>query len=247
MPEAKYYVEIKDKKIPTIVRNYKNKNSVKIFFSGNILNISKSKYLSTKKMMKLLMENEDKIYEQYLKILSLENKTIKHWNDGESFLYRGEIFKVRREYTELQRIYVSIKEESKEVIIKLPNIKLEDEYIKKNIDKKIKEILKMETELIMIKRLPYWSEKTGIRYKSFKIRDSITKYGSCKPDTKELYFSSRLAMLPQEKIDAVIVHELCHIIHKNHGKDFYKLLKKYIPNYEEIDIWLKNNAKELVI
>ena len=54
-------------------------------------------------------------------------------------------------------------------------------------------------------------------------------------------------MLPQEKIDAIIVHELCHIIHKNHSKDFYGLLKRYIPNYEEIDKWLKNNAKELVI
>ena len=247
MSEAKYYIEIKDKKIPTIIRNYKNKNNIKIFFSGNTLNISKSKYLSTSKMMKLIMENEDKIYNQYLNILSLENKTIKHWKDGENFLYKGEQFKVRVELKELQRIYVSINEESKEVIIKLPNIKLEDEYIKRNIDKKIKEILKMETELIMIKRLPYWSQKTNIGYKSFKIRDSITKYGSCKPDTKELYFSSRLAMLPQEKVDAVIVHELCHIIHRNHNKEFYELVKEYIPNYKEIDIWLKNNAKELVI
>lgn len=247
MAEAKYYVEIKDKKIPTIVRNYKNKNGIKIFFSGNILNISKSKYLSTKKMMKLIIENEEKIYKQYINILSLENKTIKHWNDGEIFLYKGEKFRVRTELTELQRIYVSINEESKEVIIKLPNIKLEDEYIKKTIDKKIKGILKMETELTIIKRLTYWSEKTGIKYKSFKVRDSITKYGSCKPDTKELYFSSRLAMFPQEKTDAIIVHELCHIIYKNHSKDFYKLVKKYIPDYEEIDIWLKNNAKELVI
>ncbi len=247
MAEAKYYIEIKDKKIPIIIRNYKHKNDIKIFFSGNTLNVSKSKYLSHSKMMKIIMENQDKIYSQYLNILSTENKTIKHWNDGEKFLYNGEEFIVRRELKNLERIYVSIDEDNKEVVIKLPNIDIEEDFIKRNVDKQIKELLKLETEIIMIKRLPYWSNITSIKYKSFKVRDSITKYGSCKPATKELYFSSRLAMLPLEKIDAIIVHELCHITHKNHSREFYELVNRYIPNYKDIDKWLKINSKNLVI
>ena len=46
-------------------------------------------------------------------------------------------------------------------------------------------------------------------------------------------------MLPQDKIDAIIVHELCHIIHPNHSKDFYNLVRKYIPNYDEINNGLR--------
>ncbi len=54
-------------------------------------------------------------------------------------------------------------------------------------------------------------------------------------------------MLPEDKVDAIIVHELCHILHNNHSKEFYELVKKYIPNYEEIDKWLKENSKAILI
>ena len=40
---ANYFIKIKEKEIPVIVRNYRNTNSIKIYFKGNVLNISKSK------------------------------------------------------------------------------------------------------------------------------------------------------------------------------------------------------------
>ena len=71
--------------------------------------------------------------------------------------------------------------------------------------------------------------------------------GSCIPSKKILHFSNRLIMLPEDKVDAIIVHELCHIIHSNHSKNFYELVKKYIPNYDEINKWLKENSKAILI
>ena len=52
-------------------------------------------------------------------------------------------------------------------------------------------------------------------------------------------------MLPQEAVDAIVVHELSHIVYKNHDKDFYGLVQKYIPNYKEIDKWLNLCINEL--
>ena len=49
-------------------------------------------------------------------------------------------------------------------------------------------------------------------------------------------------MLPEEQVDAVIVHELCHIKFKNHDKNFYNLVSEFIPNYKELDKWLKKNG-----
>ena len=89
----------------------------------------------------------------------------------------------------------------------------------------------------------YWSKITQIDYNEVKVRDAITRYGSCMPTKKNLYFSSRLIMLPENIIDAIIVHELCHMRYKNHNKEFYDLVAKYIPNYKEIDRWLKKNGK----
>lgn len=114
---------------------------------------------------------------------------------------------------------------------------------KRIIDQNIKQIFKNETKKLIQKRLPYWSKITKVQYNSFKIGDAISKYGSCIPSTKALHFSNRLIMLPEDKVDAIIVHELCHIVHSNHSKEFYTLVKKYIPNYDEINKWLKQNSK----
>ena len=54
-------------------------------------------------------------------------------------------------------------------------------------------------------------------------------------------------MLKEEAIDAIIVHELCHIVHPNHSKYFYNLVETYIPNYKEIDKYLKENSKLITI
>lgn len=38
---------------------------------------------------------------------------------------------------------------------------------------------------------------------------------------------------PMEAIDAVVVHELAHIRHKNHGPDFYRLVEGTLPDYRQ--------------
>lgn len=246
MANAKYYIQIKDKQIPVIVRNYKSMNHVKMFFQGNVLNISKPLYLGKGEMTKIIKQHEEELYQHYTEILSVNNDTIKHWQNGEKMLYQGEHFLIRREYCKQNSIKIALEKEKKLVKISLPDT-LKEEEVKEIVDKGIKNILKQNTECILQQRLHYWSQKMQIPYHSFKVRDTISKFGSCKPATKQLYFNARLAMLSQEKIDAIIVHELCHIIHRNHSQEFYNLVKSYIPNYKEIDQWLKQHNKELAI
>ena len=242
---AKLVIEIKDKKIPIILRNFKNAKTIKMYFNGTTLNITKPKYVSNKLISKMINENKENIYNQYIKIMSTENNIIKHWTTGEKILYKGEQYKIIREEIKENTIELKINEKEKVFIIKISQNVKDEELIKYNIDKMIKNLFKNNTECIIQERLPYWSKVTKLPYKSFNVRDAKTKYGSCKTDTKQLYFSSRLIMLPEDKIDAIIVHELCHIVHRNHSQAFYDLVKEYIPNYKEIDKWLKQNAKEL--
>ena len=194
---ANYFIKIKEKEIPVIVRNYRNTNSIKIYFKGNVLNISKSKYLSNKKMLEVIKQNEEQIYEQYMKILSPEM--------------------------------------------------LKDEDNKDIIDKGVKRLLCIKTKEYLETRLPYWSQKMHTEYCECKVGDATSKYGSCVPSKKALHFSNRLIMLPEDKIDAIIVHELSHMTYANHSKQFYHLVQEYIPNYFEIDKWLKKNVNRVMI
>ena len=241
MPTTKY-IMIKDKEIPINIRSYKTSKTIKIFFKGNILNVTKPKRLPIKVIHQMLKENENQIYEKYLKIVSSEFSIVKQWKTGEKIYYKGIALDIIREYQTENKIIIKIDEKSKKLRVILPSV-IREEDIKQNTDKAIKEMLKYNTEVVIAEKLLHWSKVTGIEYNQVKVRDAITRYGSCMPTKKNLYFSSRLIMLPEDKIDAIIVHELCHMKHKNHSKEFYKLVEQYIPNYKEIDKWLKDNGK----
>lgn len=236
------YLKIKDVEIPIDVKSYKNSKSVKIYFKGNSIKVTKPKRLSVIALMNILKQQEGELYNKYKKILASEISTIKQWVTGEKFFYKGEEFTIIRENKNTSRISVNLSLEQKQITITLPE-NINGQKAKVYIDKLIKNLLKSNTEAVIVERLPYWSEITGFEYNQVKVRDATTRYGSCMPSKMNLYFSSRLIMLPENVVDAIIVHELCHMKYKKHNKEFYDLVAKYIPNYKEIDKWLKINGK----
>ena len=235
-------LKIKELEIPTEIKNYKTSKSIKIYFKGNVLNITKPTRLSKKRLLQILRNQEDDIYNKYKKILDSEIDSIKQWKTGEKIYYQGEEFSIVRNIIDSKQISILLQPDNKLLLIEVPK-DLEQNIIKQTVDKAIKKLFKNNTEVLIAKKLPYWSKITGLKYNEFKIRDATTRYGSCMPSKKNVYFSSRLIMLPEDKVDAIIVHELCHMKFKYHNKDFYNLVQTYIPDYKEIDEWLKQNGK----
>jgi len=75
-------------------------------------------------------------------------------------------------------------------------------------------------------------EKFGFKKPALKIRRMKTRWGSY--STKgTVTLNLELIKTPMECIDYVVTHELCHILQKNHGKAFYKLLSKMMPEWEK--------------
>ncbi len=78
----------------------------------------------------------------------------------------------------------------------------------------------------------------GLRPASIKITRAQKRFGSCSSKNR-LCFSYRLIQYPREAMEYVVVHELAHIMHRNHGKDFYALIESVMPDYKERDRLLK--------
>lgn len=102
-----------------------------------------------------------------------------------------------------------------------------------------------EERVLKIKALPYLTERTkyfsdimGVKYSGIKITSAKKRFGSCNGKNLICY-SWHLMQYPPEAIDYVVVHELAHIIYKNHSKDFYKLIEKYLPDYKNREKLLK--------
>ena len=92
--------------------------------------------------------------------------------------------------------------------------------------------LKAKAAAILPEKVAFWSQKTGLVPTGIKITTAQKRYGSCSPQNS-LCFSCFLMNCPEEAIDLVVVHELCHIREKNHGKRFYALLEHYLPDHKE--------------
>lgn len=240
------YVVINNVQIPYIIKSYKKSKHIKIFFRDGLVKITKPKYVSEKIAFDFLMSNTENVYNGYLKSLDVKKEKTKQWLDNEKILYRGENYTICREAKECKNVKIYIDDKKQMIIVTVPK-NLEEYEIKKRVDKLIKKHLKTETEEILMETLPYWNNMMNLEHNTVVVKDTIGRYGSCIPTKKALQFSSRLAMLPQEVVDAIVVHELSHIVYKNHNKDFYNLVERYIPNYKEIDRWLKNNSNQIYI
>ena len=91
--------------------------------------------------------------------------------------------------------------------------------------------LKARAAAILPGKVAYWSGVTGLKPTGLKITTARKRYGSCSAKNS-LCFSCFLMRCPEEAIDLVVVHELCHIKEKNHGQRFYALLARYLPDHE---------------
>ena len=82
------------------------------------------------------------------------------------------------------------------------------------------------------KRTAHWAEIMGVSPAGVRITDAKTRFGSCSPKNRICY-SFRLMAYPPEAVDYVIVHELAHILQKNHSPRFYAEVQKILPDWRE--------------
>ena len=83
-----------------------------------------------------------------------------------------------------------------------------------------------------------YSKLMGVKFKEVKITQTKTTWGTCNT-SKKLTFNLRLAMAPKSVIDYVVVHELAHLKHMNHDRSFWNTVGKVLPDYKEIQGYLK--------
>ena len=63
------------------------------------------------------------------------------------------------------------------------------------------------------------------------IQEMENRWGSCTPKGK-IILNTALIKAPKPCIEYVITHELCHLVYRDHTKDFFKLLEKEMPDWE---------------
>lgn len=134
----------------------------------------------------------------------------------------------------------AIKKVSKNALLEdeflyLGEVKKLQDYNIKNLDK----FYKNEIEKILPNIVETFSKKMDLYPTSISYRKNKRTWGSCN-FKNGLNFNILLMKFPLKIMQYVVIHELSHIKHKNHSKNFWSLVEKYCPNYKQIEKEFKN-------
>jgi len=105
------------------------------------------------------------------------------------------------------------------------------------------EWLRKQAKPMFIEKAEYWSQQLYQNCNGpIKIQPRLmsSRWGSCS-NNKSLRLNLILLMLPEELIDYVIVHELCHWQVFNHSRRFYQLLETVLPNWKTLEQQLRKH------
>lgn len=105
-------------------------------------------------------------------------------------------------------------------------------FIYENFD--LNKLYKKEASIIFKNHLDiiYNNFKYKIDYPNLTIRKMTSRWGVCNTKTKRVTLNLELIKKDTKYLDYVIIHELCHLLHANHSKSFWKCVETMCPNYK---------------
>ena len=142
---------------------------------------------------------------------------------GENFIYLGRNYRLKviestQESVKLQRGYLILSVKDKD------NFEHKEKLVKKWYLEKAK--------LHFQKALNKYQPIVGKEIKTVKIREMKTRWGSCNTSKSYINLNSKLITKPTRCIEYVVFHELVHLIHPNHSKQFYNYMTVYMADWK---------------
>jgi len=168
-------------------------------------------YLTTKNMILKVLNENTKALQKMVKRIEKQNEK------SNKFFYLGNSYDI------------IIREDTKKVLI------ADDEIYTKDINM-LEKWKKEEIIRIFDERYVYVFNHFNENIKSpiLKIRNMKTRWGVYNRKNHTITLNSKLIEYDISKIDYVIIHELSHIIHFDHSKNFWNLVSKYCKDYKKI-------------
>lgn len=164
-------------------------------------------------------------------------RVTREWVSGETFLYLGSCY--RLQFATVQDEPLKLKDGRfclQREIIELGGQEaahqaFEDFYRAKGLRR-------------IQKRVAHFAAKVGVMTGAIQIKDLGYRWATCTKNG-DLHFHWKCLMAPLTIIDYIIVHELCHLHHRDHSAAFWNEVDKVLPDYRERKEWLKVRGAEL--
>lgn len=104
--------------------------------------------------------------------------------------------------------------------------------------------LKAQLLETITRRIDWYAPQMQVQPAGIRVTDARSRWGSCSP-VNRLCFSWHLVFCTVEAIDYVVVHELAHIVQKNHSTAFHELVRSVFPEEQQWRAYLRDHAQVL--
>jgi predicted metal-dependent hydrolase len=155
---------------------------------------------------------------------------------GEKHFIFGEEYLLEVVESDLKRV-------AKPLIIKDQIIEL---HIKKGLTKIEKSKIldnwhRAQLKKIIPNLIADYEPKMGVKVAEFGVKKMKTRWGTCSLQARRIWINLELVKRPMKCLEFIVVHEMVHLLERNHNKRFYALMDKFMPDWK---VW-QNKLKEL--
>lgn len=208
--------ELTRKKVKNINCRIKNNGTVCV---------SAPKNVSVERIETFLESKQDFILS---KLKEIKKRPKNEIYNGNNINILGNIYTIIVKYNNADKVYI----ENSNIIIQTKNIN-DYSYIQKIFDLYCKQICAKEIEPISIEIYELLKDY-DIIYPTIKYKKMKSMWGNCYANRGIITFSTNLVFTNYDFLKYIVLHEFTHLIHQNHKKEFYDVIKKFMPNYKDI-------------
>jgi len=167
------------------------------------------------------------------------SSVVREWVSGEAFLYLGRAYRL-----------ALVSDDGPNLQLKDGRFRLQRSVIDNSGIPAAREVFEqhftVKGKQRFAERINHFAPKVGVNVTSLKVKDMGYRWASC-GKTGVLNFHWKCMMAPPKIIDYIVVHELCHLHHRNHNEAYWNEVDKVMPDYRERKEWLKKHGASLDI
>lgn len=165
------------------------------------------------------------IKKQQEKLRSQERETPRDYITRESHYFMGKRYLLKITETDATKTVVLRHREIELVVKKGADLKQKQKLLEDWYRKRLRQSAG--------KYIAFWEKQMNLKVAEFGIKRMRTKWGSCNRGAKRIWLNLELAKKPKECLEYIVVHEMVHVLERNHGTRFVAIMDQFLPQWRQ--------------
>ena len=218
-----------------VIRSHRRKTLSLELKPHQPITVRVNKRTSKKEIEKILQEKSPWLQKNLHKLNLLPATVPTELKDGDKIYFLGKKLSIRRSVTTLKSIFLVLADDHIELL--LPPEMFREQLDSEVVHQVLRQFYIREAKKYLPQFVARVSQRTGLSPKKLRIGFMKTRWGSCSTHGR-ISLNSKIMAAPNWVIESVIIHELCHLRHMNHSKEYWDLAESLCANHQAADQWL---------